>query len=143
MWFRFTEVDSAGLTRILIVDDDPSIRFVLRLILERESYEIVEATNGEAALDMLRLDPLPDLVTTDLMMPLVSGIELIERLRAEPRTSAIPIVVISGNPEAVLRLKAPGFVDATISKPFDVVGLVEAIRLLIKANDEIAKEGRA
>ena len=132
------------MTRILIVDDDPSIRFLLRLVLEREGHEIAEAAHGEAALDMIRPDPLPDLVTTDLMMPFVSGIELIERLRAEPRTSAIPIVVISGNPEAVRKFQAAGFVDAIISKPFDAVRLAEAIRAVLnKAHDKTAMEDRA
>lgn len=132
------------MTRILIVDDDPSIRFVLRLILEREGHEIAEAAHGEAALEMIRPDPLPDLVTTDLMMPFVSGVELIERLRAEARTSAIPIVVISGNPEAVRKFEAAGLVDAIISKPFDAVRLAQAIRAVLdKAYDATAMEGRA
>ena len=132
------------MTRILIVEDDPSIRFVLRLILEREGHEIVEAAHGEAALEMIRSDPLPDLVTTDLMMPFVSGIELIERLRDEVRTAAIPIVVISGNSEAVRKFEAAGLIDAIITKPFDAINVAQAIRAVLnKTHDATTMEGRA
>lgn len=116
------------MSRILIVDDDPSTRFVLRLILEKEGYEVIEAAHGEAALDVVRSDPLPDVVMTDLMMPIMGGLELIQRLRAEPRTASISIVVVSSNPEAARSLKATGLVDAIISKPFDAAALAGGIR---------------
>jgi CheY-like chemotaxis protein len=119
-----------GLSRILIVDDDPSTRYVLRLILEREGYEIDEAANGEAALDMIRPDALPDIVMTDLMMPVMGGVELIQRLRSEPRTAAIPIVVVSSNPEAARSLQSSGLVDAIVSKPFTASRLADRVRAL-------------
>jgi CheY-like chemotaxis protein len=122
------EVRAAGLIRILIVDDDPSIRFVLRLILEGEGYEIVEAIHGEAALEVIRPNPLPDIVMTDLMMPVMGGIELIQRLRSEQRTAAIPIVVVSGNPEHARSLQASGVVAAIVSKPFTAAGLADGVR---------------
>jgi CheY-like chemotaxis protein len=118
------------LIKILIVDDDPSTRFVLRLILEREGYEVLEAAHGEAALEMMGPDSLPDIVTTDLMMPILNGTELIARLRAEPRTASIPIVVVSSNAEAARSLKASGMVDAIIGKPFDAVRLASDIRAI-------------
>jgi CheY-like chemotaxis protein len=119
------------LSTILIVDDDPSTRYVLRLILEREGYEILEAGNGEAALDMIRPSPLPDIVMTDLMMPVMTGMELIQRLRAEPRTAGIPIVVVSSNADAARRLQASGQVDAIISKPFTASKLADRIRSVV------------
>lgn len=117
-----------GLIRILIVDDDPSIRYVLRLILEREGYEVLEAGHGEAALEMIRPSALPDIVMTDLMMPIMGGVELIRRLRDEPRTASIPIVVVSSNPEAAQNLQASGLVDAIVSKPFTAARLADRIR---------------
>jgi len=117
------------LSTILIVDDDPSTRFVLRLILEREGYKIVEAGNGAAALDMIRPDPLPDIVMTDLMMPVMTGVELVRRLRSEPRTAKIRIVVVSGNPEAAHGLE----VDAIVTKPFNAVKLADRIRTIVAA----------
>jgi CheY-like chemotaxis protein len=117
-----------GLIRILIVDDDPSIRYVLRLILEREGYEVLEASHGEAALEMIKPNPLPDIVMTDLMMPIMGGVELIHRLRAEPRTAKIPIVVVSSNPDVAQGLQDSGLVNAIVSKPFTAVRLADRVR---------------
>ena len=132
------------LTRILIVDDDPSIRFVERLILEHEGFEVIEAAHGQAALDLLRTDPLPDLVVTDLMMPVVSGMELIKRLRGELRTQALPIVVVSGNPEHARTFRASGLVSAIINKPFDAVELAKGVRAVVSnTTNEQPRGGRA
>jgi CheY-like chemotaxis protein len=116
------------LSRILIVDDDPSTRFVIRLILERENFEIVEAGHGEAALELVGSRPLPDVVVTDLMMPIMGGLELIQRLRADPRTAEIPIVVASSNPEAAFGLRSLGLVTSIIAKPFSASELAKSIR---------------
>jgi CheY-like chemotaxis protein len=113
---------------ILVVDDDPSVRFVVRLVLERDGHDIREAAHGEAALNLMRPDSLPDLVTTDLMMPVLGGVELIQRLRSEPRTAWIPIVVISGSPEAARALQRSGLVEAIVNKPFDATVLAQCIR---------------
>lgn len=111
---------------ILIVDDDPAIRFLLRTILENEGYIILEAGNGEAALAAIGSEALPDIVMTDLMMPLMTGAELIVRLRSEARTAKIPIVVVSSNPEAVKNLG----VDAVVTKPFTAANLADRIRVV-------------
>jgi CheY-like chemotaxis protein len=117
-----------SLTRILIVDDDPSTRFVLRLILERAGHEVLEASDGVKALEILSSDPLPDIVTSDLMMPMMSGFELVHRLRSEARTLAVPIVVVTSNPDAALSLASAGLVNAIVSKPFTAAAFAERIR---------------
>ena len=109
---------------ILVVDDDPSIRFLLKEILERERYTILEAGNGQAALDAIRSGALPDIVMTDLMMPVMTGAELIARLRSQASTAGIRIVVVSSNPEAVKDLA----VDAIVTKPFDATDLAKRVR---------------
>jgi CheY-like chemotaxis protein len=76
----------------------------------------------------MRPDSLPDLVTTDLMMPVLGGVELIQRLRSEPRTAWIPIVVISGSPEAARALQRSGLVEAIVNKPFDATVLAQCVR---------------
>ena len=119
------------LSKILIVDDDPSTRFVLRLILEREGYAVVEAGNGQAALDMIAPDPLPDIVMTDLMMPVMTGVELIRRLRSDPRTAEIRIVVVSSNADAAASLQSRGQVNAIVSKPFSAGKLADGIRAIL------------
>lgn len=116
------------MSAILVVDDDPSVRFVVRLVLERDGHDVREAAHGEAALNLMRPDSLPDLVTTDLMMPVLGGVELIQRLRSEPRTAWIPIVVISGSPEAARALQRSGLVEAIVNKPFDATVLAQCVR---------------
>lgn len=111
------------MTTILIVDDDPGIRFLLRAILENEGYAVFEAGNGEAALAAIS-SQVPDIVMTDLMMPVMTGAELIVRLRSEARTAQIPIVVVSSNPEAVESLS----VEATVTKPFNAGNLADRVR---------------
>ena len=120
------------MSKILIVDDDPGTRFVCRLILERQGYEVVEAGNGEAALHLTRPNPLPRVVLTDLMMPIMGGFELIHRLRSELRTAAVPIVVVTSNPEAARSLLASGLVDAVVGKPFNAAGLADRIRAIAR-----------
>ena len=102
---------------VLVVDDEPDIRFLLRTTLELAGYGVVEAAHGEEALEQVRHSP-PQLVVTDQMMPRMNGAELIERLRADGSTKAIPIVMISGT--RGIRAGA----DALLAKPFDPSELV-------------------
>ena len=83
--------------RILVVDDEPDQRFLLRRIFERAGHEVTDAGDGAAALRAVRESP-PDLVVTDMMMPVMGGAELIRRLRSEPATAGIPILAASGDP---------------------------------------------
>lgn len=109
--------------RILIVDDEPDTLFLLRVILERQGHEVVEAGHGAEALDRLAHAPV-DMVITDLMMPVMDGRELVERLRADPATAEIPIMLASANPDVELA------VDAMLVKPFpprDVIASVEQL----------------
>lgn len=113
------------MSKILIVEDDPSLRSMLRVVFELAGYEVAEAAHGKAALDLLAGPELPDIVTTDLMMPVMTGNEFIRRLRSESRTASIPIVVVSANAEA-----AEGGIDALVSKPFVPANLVKLVQSL-------------
>jgi CheY-like chemotaxis protein len=113
---------------VLVVDDDPSLRDVLRLVLENEGHTVLEARHGKAALEALGRHALPDVVTTDLTMRVLGGEDLISRLRSNPVTSAIPIVVISGNSDAALALQASGLVQAVVTKPFDAAKVARCIK---------------
>lgn len=110
-----------------MVDDDATIRSALKLILEVAGHEVVEATHGAAALDLIGTQHLPDVVMTDLAMPVLRGEELIRRLRSEAPTAAIPIVVVSGDAVAAWTLKASGLVDAVVSKPLEADKLTQCI----------------
>jgi len=113
------------LARILVVDDEPDIRFMMRLILEGAGYSVTEARHGVAGLKTVKAGH-PDLVTTDVMMPTMDGLELIERLRSDPKTAAIPILVVSGNSD--LGTDA----NARLPKPFTRRELLHAAALLIR-----------
>jgi CheY-like chemotaxis protein len=115
---------------VLVVDDDPSTRSLIRLLLEIDGHAVVEAAHGEEALSIIGTDTLPDVVVTDLMMPVLNGLKLIERLQAEPLTAAIPIVVVSSNPKAALALKTSGAVTAVVMKPFIASAFAECIRAI-------------
>ena len=109
------------------MDDDPATRSLLRLAFETAGHMVLEAPHGKAALEIIGPNPLPDVVVTDLMMPILGGAQFIERLRSDPRTAAIPIVVISANPAAARNLEASGLIQAVVRKPFDVYALVDCI----------------
>ena len=84
--------------RILVVDDEPDLRFILRRIFEKAGHEVTDAGHGAQALERVR-GSLPELVVTDMMMPVMDGRELIRRLRADPVTAQIPILAVTGNVE--------------------------------------------
>jgi CheY-like chemotaxis protein len=110
--------------RILVVDDEPDLRFVLRRILERAGHEVVDAGHGAAALEVVDASP-PDLVVTDMMMPVMGGDELIHRLRADPTTAQIPILAATGDPSL-----ADG-ADAVLTKPYRPDEILTAANALL------------
>lgn len=102
---------------ILIADDRPSSRELLRLILERAGYEVVEAEDGEAALDRARAQT-PDLILLDLQMPVLDGYQVLAALRNEPRFQTLPVLALTasamrGDRERILEA---GFTDY-LAKP--------------------------
>lgn len=111
--------------RILVVDDEPDLLFMLRRILARAGHEITQADNGAVALASVRQSP-PDLVITDIMMPVMNGVELIRALRADPATAAIPILSVSG--DSHLAVDA----DAVLAKPYRHAELLEVAQRLLE-----------
>src|SRR3954453_13524218 len=81
--------------KILIVDDESSMRFLLRATFELDGHDVDEAANGRVAAELLESDREYDLVSTDFMMPVMNGAELIDRIRKNPRTEGLPIILIS------------------------------------------------
>jgi CheY-like chemotaxis protein len=97
---------------VLVVDDEPDMRYIIARSLLSAGYEVIEAPHGRAALE-LAFSSLPGLVITDLMMPVMAGGELIDELRADARTTTTPIVLLTGTSDVT------SAADATVSKPFD------------------------
>jgi len=110
--------------RVLVVDDEPDLRFVLRRVFERAGHEVFEAGDGAAALRSVA-QSRPDLVVTDIMMPVMDGVELISRLRAEPGTKEIPILSVSGD------WQLAACADAVLAKPFDWKELIAVAERLL------------
>lgn len=113
------------MSRVLVVDDEPDQRFLLRRVFERGGHDVVEAGDGAAALRSACESP-PDLVVTDIMMPVMDGVELIRRLRSEPATAAIPILSVTGDGQLA------GGADAVVAKPYDWKELITVADALLK-----------
>jgi CheY-like chemotaxis protein len=108
---------------ILIVDDEPIILELIRDVLQDEGFTVLTARTGAAALHLVQHTPVA-LVLTDLMMPNLTGVELARRLRSQPETAAIPLILMSAAmPERVSDL----FV-AVIHKPFPIETVVHTVR---------------
>ncbi len=110
---------------VLVVDDEPDYRFLLRMLLRDHDVELVEAANGQAALEVIE-QHLPDVVITDLRMPVMDGPELVARLRAEERTREVRILVWSADPDRSLA------VDAIVPKPYGGDALVRQVTELLE-----------
>ncbi len=109
---------------VLVVDDDPAIIDFLREALEDQGYAVLAAVNG-AAVPLAR-ERQPDLILLDILMPGMDGVEVSQRLRADPATAAIPIVAMS----AQERLHATSSfmpVDDRLPKPFEIAGLYDVV----------------
>jgi CheY-like chemotaxis protein len=111
---------------ILVVDDEPDVRMLLRLFFERRGYAVCLARDGEEAIEVAR-QQRPSLVVMDIQMPRKTGIEAVVELRADPRFADTPMVALTAYarmflPADIIRA---GF-DEVIFKPFDF-GQVEAI----------------
>ncbi len=118
-----------GLGRILLADDDPSLREVVRYALDRAGFEVVEAADGRAALDRFARQAV-DLVVLDVLMPELDGLEVCRAIR---RTSQVPILFLSSRGEEVdkiLGLELGG--DDYLAKPFSPRELVSRVRAVLR-----------
>src|SRR5690606_27170191 len=103
---------------ILLADDEAHLRTLVRTTLEDPGCRILEAANGNAALELARSE-LPDVVVLDLMMPGLTGIEVLNRLRREAKTAAIPVVMLTATGQEKDRNRALELgADAYLVKPF-------------------------
>src|SRR5438132_13935730 len=118
--------------RILVVEDNADTAALLRDLLEGEGYEVETAVTGEAAFDALAVAPDVDLMVLDLMLPGMSGYEVIERLRAQSDLSDLPILVLSalGSASARVRGLREG-ADDYMTKPFLPEEIVARARTLV------------
>ena len=118
--------------RVLVVDDSEVIRTLIAVNLELEGFEVVQAVDGQDALDKI-IDVAPDVVTIDVKMPRLDGLETVARLRDDPRTRGVRIIMVTASTQAddLRRGEAAG-VDAYVTKPFDPAALVRTVRDLVE-----------
>ena len=120
---------SAAPLKILVVDDEPPIRKLLRLGLRTQGYEVLEAPTGKASLELLA--EKPDLIILDLGLPDIHGLELLRLIRA--RTENVPIVVLSSRGDEVGKVQALDLgADDYITKPFGTEELLARMRAALR-----------
>jgi DNA-binding response OmpR family regulator len=117
----------AGGARILSIEDDPMVRRMLVAVLSDRGHEVLEAGDGDSGLRVAR-ESLPDLILLDLGLPGTHGTVVLGRLRDDPVTRSIPVIVVSawGEGHVVAMARARGAVDV-IRKPFGVNDLVDRV----------------
>jgi CheY-like chemotaxis protein len=117
--------------QILIVEDKPASRELLRTVLERQGYGVAEAEDGDDALVKLR-EYVPDLVLLDLQMPARNGYDVLKEIRKDPRLAQVPVVAITANamPEDREKVLAAGF-TGYIPKPVALARLREEVHRLL------------
>lgn len=112
---------------VLVVDDDPNIRRMIVAALRRDGYTFLEAPNGRDALDLMRVEH-PDVVVLDLMMPIVSGWDVLRERQQDPELSRIPVIVVSANRDPDVAVAVNAGICAFLPKPFDIGALSALVR---------------
>jgi CheY-like chemotaxis protein len=121
----------------LVVDDSMLIRHAVCRFLEQRGFSVTSATNGMEAMQILS-NVLPDLIVTDLMMPKMTGSELITAVKGDPRTAHIPLVVLAGRRSAI-EMKPEGRADYVIFKDIDIEEqLGKALALTLSQNSTVS-----
>lgn len=120
-----TQLDSAT---ILVCDDDPSLRELVRAVLG-PAYRFIEAADGTEALELAR-ELRPDLIVLDVMLPGLSGIEVLEAIRTDPVLHDLKVVVITAWSHAEIDAQVAG-ADSFVAKPFDPDDLSRAVEELL------------
>jgi CheY-like chemotaxis protein len=123
--------------RVLVVEDHKTMREAVRMMLEPEGFVVLEATDGDSALEAIRRDP-PEMVLLDYGIPGLDGAEVLARLKADPATAPVPVIVVTAMgleaKQEALALGAAAF----FTKPFSPAAL---LRTMATALDEPDAEG--
>lgn len=114
---------------IVIAEDEFLVADVLAMMLEDAGYEVISAAHGKAALALVQ-EKRPSLLITDFMMPLMTGLELAQAMRADSELSHIPIILVSGAQGSIGRAN-PDVFDAVLDKPYNEQKLIAAVNALL------------
>jgi DNA-binding response OmpR family regulator len=117
--------------KVLLVEDDPVILRLLEVNFDLEGFDVVVAHDGAEGIDLARSER-PDLVISDIMMPNVSGLELVAALKGDGATAAIPIILLSAKAQSAdVKAGMEAGADDYVTKPFEPLELVDRVRALI------------
>jgi CheY-like chemotaxis protein len=110
---------------VLLAEDDQDIRDVVQEVLEERGYDVIPARTGRQALDVLALDSAsrPDVVILDLMMPIVTGWQVLEQMRSQPELEKIPVIILTAVSQDM-----PSGATAILRKPFDIDQLLAILK---------------
>ena len=120
------------MSNILVADDEQPVREFIALLLADSGHQTVLASNGRQALELMEKEPL-DLVISDVMMPLMSGVELCQRLKSAPATAAIPVILMTS---AGQRITADAGHDGFLAKPFDLHVMEALVDRCLRLKDQ-------
>lgn len=119
--------------KVMIVDDEADILFLLKTILKRAGYDIVQASNGEECLEKLKVEK-PDAIILDIMMPGIDGWETCKKIKEDKSTSSIPVSMLSAKkePEDIEKSLKYAHADKHLFKPIKAEAIKEEIEELLK-----------
>ena len=118
---------------VLILEDEFALRRLMKLMLQREGFEVLDAANGQEALDLIALHGLPDLALVDLMMPVMNGEEFIRAVKGNGWN--LPAIFVSASPEAQEVCAQLGL--TCVKKPYDFSVLLATIRAELEAGSAV------
>jgi CheY-like chemotaxis protein len=121
------EMAAMSASTILLAEDDLDIRDIVQELLEEKGYDVIPARTGRQALDFLSMDPRspPDIVILDLMMPIVTGWQVLDVIQHDPSLAKIPVVILTAASQ-----DRPTGVAAFLRKPFRIEALLDIVQRL-------------
>ena len=125
--------ESSARQRLLIVEDDVHISFLLGYLAEKEGFEVETIADGRAATARIAAGPAADLVLLDVMLPYADGFELLAQLRANPAWAGVPVIILTSRTREHDAVRALGLgADDYLNKPFSPAELIARIRRRLK-----------
>lgn len=124
--------------KIMVVDDEPDVVDLVKLVLESDGFEVSTAYSGKEALEKIG-KVLPDLVLLDIMMPQMDGWEVYSRIRANPKTKDIPVAMLTAKSQSIDKMIGLHVVkvDDYITKPFGRSELLERVKRILKEKGKL------
>lgn len=120
---------------VMIIDDDKGIANLLSLVLKTKGYDVITASNGIAALNLLKTCPLPEIILTDYCMPVLNGCQFIESISKNDRLKNIPVFIITGSIVEYIRFPRTDNFKGIIQKPFEIDTIIHIIQEYVNSSD--------